>query len=484
LNLRSVRALKKKLKNFKKKSESNSFRVVISFGYGSAIPFLRKLYDQIFYFDLTREELFNQSERHPIFFLGSKGQGPAVHEFLRRFYYIDSQVLNKQKRYVLRYMNWYVECNFSREPKLISKDIYYQILSSVAQRPFRIKPLYYPVAWGGNWLKKLKNLPPAMPNSGQGCIVASENSIRIRVNNLLILEIPFINLLWKESLKILGSHVSKKFHGEFPFTYWYDDGIEGGNMAIQVHPNNSYIREQFNEPIRQDESYYILHTGPGAVTYLGLKEDVDLRRFFKEAERAEKKGVPLEYERYVNSIPTKPGDYFLIPAGTVHASGRNQVVLEIDGGIAAYSPGYTFHIYDYLRPDLDGKLRPIHLKHAFNVIKEYRRANWVLTNLKQTPRLIRSGDDWAEYLLGQRNDMYYAVYRLEFKTQIEDDTKGGLILLSLVEGDSVIVQSESDPEKRYVLKFPDTLTVPACVGKFLIISPKGEPCKVVKALIK
>jgi len=484
LNSRSIKDLKKKLKNCKKKSKNNSFKVIISFGYGSAIPLLRKLYDQIFYFDLTREELFNQSERHPIFFLGSKGQGPAVHEFLRRFYYIDSRALNKQKKYVLRYLNWYVECNFSSEPKLISKDIYYRILSSVAERPFRIKPLYYPVTWGGNWLKKIKNLPKTMPNSGQGCIVASENSIRIRVNNLLILEIPFINLMWKESIKILGSHVSKKFHGDFPFTYWYDDGIEGGNMAIQVHPNDSYIREQFNEPIRQDESYYILHTGPGAATYLGLKEGANLHRFYKEAERAEKRGIPLDYDRYVNSIPTKPGDYFLIPAGTVHASGRNQVVLEVDGGIATYSPGYTFHIYDYLKPDLDGKLRPIHLKHAFNVIKEYRRANWVLTNLKQTPKLIRSGDDWAEYLLGRRDDMYYTVYRLEFTTQIEDDTKGGLTLLSLVEGDSVIVQSQSDSEKRYELEFPDTLTVSACVGKFLITSSKGGPCKVVKALIK
>jgi len=484
LNLRNIKYLKKKLKNCKKKSRDNSSKVIMSFGYGSAIPLLRRLYDQIFYFDLTREELFNQSEKHPIFFLGSKGQGPAVHEFLRRFYYVDSQALNKQKKYVLRYMNWYVECNFSSEPKLISKDTYYRILSLVAERPFRIKPLYYPVTWGGNWLKRVKNLPKTMPNSGQGCIVASENTIRIRVNNLLVLEIPFINLMWKESVKILGSHVSKKFHGEFPFTYWYDDGIEGGNMAIQVHPNNSYIREQFNEPIRQDESYYILHTGPEAVTYLGLKERANLHRFYKEAERAEKEGISLDYDKYVNSIPTKPGDFFLIPAGTVHASGRNQVVLEVDGGIAAYSPGYTFHIYDYLKPDLDGKLRPIHLKHAFNVIKNYRRANWVLTNLKQTLKLIRSGEDWAEYLLGRRDDVYYAVYRLVFTTKIEDDTKGGLTLLSLVEGDSVIVQSQSDPEKRYKLEFPDTLTVPACVGKFLITNSKGGTCKVVKASIK
>jgi len=484
LNSTSIKDLEKKLQNYKKKSEYNSSNAVVSFGYGSAIPLFRKLYDEIFYLDLTREALFNQSEKNPIFFLGSKGRGAAVHDFLRRFYYVDSQVLNKQKKYVLKHMNWYIECNFSSEPKLIPKDTYYRILSSLAERPFRIKPLYYPVRWGGNWMKKIKNLPDTMPNSGQGCIVASENSIRIRVNNLLMLEMPFIDLMWAETVKIMGSHFSKKFRGGFPFTYWYDDGIEGDNMAIQVHPNDSYIKDKFNEPIRQDESYYILHTGPRSATYLGLKEEADLDRFRKEAEMAEKEGVLLDYDGYVNRIPSKPGDYFLIPAGTVHASGRNQVVLEIDGGIAAHSPGYTFHIYDYLKPDLNGKLRAIHIEHAFKVIRNYRRAKWVLKNLKQRPQRIRSGKDWAEYLLGRREDMYYEVCRLEFTNKIEDNTKGKLTILSLVEGDSVTVQSQNDPEKQYKLEFPDTLTVPACLGKFITTNPKGGLCKVVKASTK
>jgi hypothetical protein len=74
-------------------------------------------------------------------------------------------------------------------------------------------------------------------------------------------------------------------------------------------------------------------------------------------------------------------------------------VLEVDSGIAAHSPDYTFHIYDYLKPDLDGKLRDIHLDHALNVLKGYRRASWVKKNIQQTPTLIRSGEDLAEYLL-------------------------------------------------------------------------------------
>jgi mannose-6-phosphate isomerase class I len=241
---------------------------------------------------------------------------------------------------------------------------------------------------------------------------------------------PFQNLLWAYPEKVLGERVKEMFQGEFPFTYWYDDQIGGGDMAIQVHGSGRYLREKFNERIRQDESYYIVYTSEGAKTYLGLRENADIKEFYEKAARAEKEHIPFDHNIYVFSIPTKPGDYFLIPAGTVHASGRNQVVLEIDGGISAYSSGYTFHIYDYLRPDLDGSLRAIHIEHSFKVLKTYRRERWVLKNLRQKSKLLRRGEDWAEYLIGERGDMYFKTHRLGFEKEIEDDTRGQFHMLT------------------------------------------------------
>jgi len=482
LDFALIKELKKELQNYRKRSMKKPPVGVICFGCGVAIPLLRKLYDSVFYFDSTREKLFNSSEKKPIFFLGSRGQGPRVHESLKRFYYVDSQVLGKHKKYLLRYMNWYVDSKFTDELKIVPREVYEGILSIMAQYPFMVKPLYYPVTWGGTWLKKLKNLPESMVNSGQGFLLASENSVRIATDNIM-LEIPFLNLLWKEPVKIMGKYVFKKFHGEFPLTYWYDDGIEGGNMAIQVHANGAYMKEHFNEPIRQDESYYILYTGPGAKTYLGLEDKADLNEFYQAAVKAEKEGIPFDCDKYVNSILTMPGDYFLIPEGTVHASGRNQVVLEIDGGISAYGSGYTLHIYDYLRPDLDGSLRSIHIEHSFNVLKE-RRTKWVSENLKQTPQLIRSGEDWAEYLLGRLRIMFYEVHQLEFSTKMEDDTKGQFHALTLVEGESVLVQSQDEPERKCKIDFPDTLIVPAGIGRYVVTNLGPRSCKVVKALVK
>jgi len=58
-------------------------------------------------------------------------------------------VLNKHKKRVLGYVDWYVDGNLVEELKLVSREVYERILSTIAEHPFMVKPLYYPVAWGG-----------------------------------------------------------------------------------------------------------------------------------------------------------------------------------------------------------------------------------------------------------------------------------------------------------------------------------------------
>lgn len=475
--------LRKKLKYRRRKSVKPSPAGIICFGCGAAIPFLRGLFDFVFYVDLTREELFNRSMKKPIFPLGSKGDEPPVHKYPKRFWYVDSQVLNRHKKYVLKRMDWYIDGGPPEELKLVPRNVYEGILSALAQYPFRIKPLYLPGVWGGTWLQKVRNLPEIKDNFSQSWeIVPCESGFRVVIGDAC-LEMPFFNLLWQTPVEVLGEFANKKFHGNFPLWVNYDNCIGGGNMAIQVHADTAYMKKHFNEPTGQDESYYIADTGPGSKTYLGFKEEADIEEFRQKCIKAEKDGIPFNHDKYVNSIPSKPGDYFLIPAGTIHASGRNQAVLEIDSIFSAHAPAYTFHFYDYMRPDLDGTLRAIHLERAFKVVKTSRRARWVAENLKQKPRLIRSGEDWAEYVIGERKERYYKAHRLEFATKIDDDTKGKFHILTLVEGDSIIVQSQEHPERRYKLNFSETLIVPACLGKYSILNQGSKPCKVVKALI-
>ena len=458
-------------------------KAVVCYGSGAAVSALRELYNRVYYFDLTREELFNRSEERQVFLPVPGRHSKPVHQSLRRYYYVDSQALDRHKRSILACADGYVDSNDTDELKLVPRDAYEELLCAIAQAPIAIKMLYYPVTWGGSWQKELKELPRTMENSGQGFLVANENSLMIAVDGAS-LEIPFQNLMWAEAPRILGQTAFEVAQGNFPLTYWYDDQIAGWHMAIQVHPDAAYAREHFNEPMQQDESYYILHTESEAKTYLGLTQEADPEDLRRRAAESESKGIPFDFDKYVNSIPTEPGDFLLIPAGIIHASGRNQVVVEIDWVITAYTPGYTFHVYDYLRPDLDGSMRPIHIDHSFSALKD-RRTEWVLKNLKQEPRLVREGEGWAEYVLGQRDDMLFEVRRLEFESCIHDETEEQRTFhaLTLVEGESVHIQSQEHPGTRYKLDYPDTLLIPACMGKYTIANPGSTPCRVVKAMV-
>src|ERR1019366_7944291 len=117
---------------------------------------------------------------------------------------------------------------------------------------------------------------------------------------------------------------------EFPIRFDFLDTMDGGNLSLQVHPRSQYIRDALGMSYTQDESYYILDAKDDARVYLGLREDVDAHSMLSDLRAAEQRETGgFDAERYVNKFPAKKHDHFLIPAGTVHCSGRNSMVLEI-----------------------------------------------------------------------------------------------------------------------------------------------------------
>jgi len=483
--LSNVRELRRKFIKYRTQKTSVSLPdIIICYGDGSVLPLLRDCYDKVFYVDITRETFVRRVEEENILPIGSKKGDISSRLRDKRFNYVDLQVLKLHKRYVLKCIDYYIENNSSENLILLPRQTYEQILGIIAQYPFRLKPVYMPGVWGGQEMKRIRGLPKSMINCSFALeVIPHLQGIRIAIGDTQI-EVPFYNLLWAEPVKVMSKNGFKKFKGYFPITLNYDDTVQGGNLAIQNHPNGTYLRRCFNERMRRDESYYVVKTYPGAKTYHGLKEGTDLDELRKLAIRAEKEGIPFDYDQYIDSIKSKEGDLFLIPAGTVHASGANQLVLEIDTDPSKTSAEYTFHLYDYLRPNLDGSMRGIHIKHYLNVLKSYRKTNWVTAHLRQSQRVIRKGKGWAEYLIGKLREMYYEIHRLEFTKKIEDNTSGKFHILTLVVGESVIIKSQKYPERQCKLSFTETIIIPACLGKYIVINRGKKPCKMTKALLK
>ena len=82
--------------------------------------------------------------------------------------------------------------------------------------------------------------------------------------------------------------------------------------------------------------------GQEARTYCGFANGLDKEEFLSCVRRAEQDKVPFDHDRYINSVPSRPGMQFLLPAGTIHASGRNQVILEIGSlTVGSYRPSWA-----------------------------------------------------------------------------------------------------------------------------------------------
>ncbi len=473
-DLKKLNSIKTELQELKKFKNLENPQVVICYGIGAAINLLRFYYDFILYADLTRQEAL---KRHKNW---SQLEGKTQSISPKKLYYVDFQVNDSHRDKLLNLIDIYIDGCRVKKPVMISGKLLHKTANSLASWPFRLKPMYEPGPWGGQWLKKIRNLPKEWVNCAWSFeIIAQEQSLLIAINQEII-DFPWTTFFSMQYDKIMGNVSKRRFGGEFPIRYDYLDTMDGGDLSIQVHPTTSYIKKHFNEPYHQGEMYYIVEAKDGVTVNLGLNKKTNPEEFQHAAQLADEKGIAFDYHDYVNNVPSKKHDLLLIPPGTVHGSGEGQVVLEI----SATTYRYTFKIYDHLRPDLNGIMRPIHIKHAFNVIKWFRRNKWVADHLKQEPKLIRSGDGWKEYLIADRREFFHIVCRTEFEREIEDDTKGKFHILTLVQGETVLLHSLENPERQYQFNYSETIVVPAYFGKYIVINKKENVCKIAKALLR
>ena len=458
-------------------------KTVLVYGFGSTYSeALRALFDRIVYLDIIPKEAVLRAKSGRMVNIGDKVARPFK-EMMRRAYYIDFDIALALRRILLKnnLVDFYIDS--TDELKMLPKAALCDTLSKLSSMPFRCTPVYLEGVWGGQFVKNLRNVPDsAMKNIAWVFdFIPMEVSVRVEMGDNDI-SLPFYSFLQNQEENIMGEKCVNKFGGFIPIRFNYDDtSHSGGNMSIQVHSGAAYNRENFGEFGRQDESYYIVEAGHGAKTYLGFNDDIDPDEFLALAKESETKRTVIDYKKYINAVDSKPGVQVMIPAGTIHASGQNQVILEI-GSLTVGS--YTYKLYDYLRLDLDGVPRPIHSYHGERVLRKERNTTWINNNVVQAPRTVREGDGWKESIIGEHDLLYFSLRHLEFEKEIEDDTNGKFHVLSLVNGHSVMIESIDNPELSFKQNYLDIVVVPAAMGRYRIRNLTNCPVIVHKTCLK
>jgi mannose-6-phosphate isomerase class I len=332
-------------------------------------------------------------------------------------------------------------------------------------------------------MQQVCDLPADSPNYAW-CFdcVPEENSLLLGFGDGRV-EIPSIDVLYLHPRELLGEAVHARFGASFPIRFDFLDTMGGGNLSLQVHPLTEYIQDKFAMHYTQDESYYLLDAEPGAVVYLGLKEGICAGEMAHDLYNSQTEADEFSADNYVNKYPVRAHDHFLIPAGTVHCSGRNSMVLEI----SATPYIFTFKLWDWDRVGLDGEPRPIHLEHGLANIQWDRTTSWVRENLVNRITPVARGEGWREEKTGLHEREFIETRRHWFTGTASHDTRGGVNVLNLVQGREAVVESPAGAFEPFIVHYAETFIVPAAVGQYTIRphgESKGSECATIKAFVR
>lgn len=461
--------------NLLKQIKPNRKQLSVLYGTGAA---LAEWDGPLIYIDQPKNEIQYRSRAGSITNIGAyKENDSDAKSMYKQFYFVDWPVCNKHKQNILPKLSAIVDGQRPGTITWMDGDEFRDGLEQVVQSPFQVRPWFEPGVWGGQWMKeKLNGLSQDAENFAWSFeIIAPENGVIFESEGTM-LEAGFEFLLYQNNKAVLGIH-AEEYGYYFPLRFDYLDTMDGENLSLQCHPTLEYMRDNFGEQITQDETYYIMDSEPDAEVYLGFQENINPDQFQAEMKECEKSGKEADVKKYVQTFTSKKHDLFLIPAGTIHCSGKNNMVLEISN--TPYI--FTFKIYDWQRLDLDGKPRTLNVDRAFKNLDFERKGSIIKDAFISKSETIEEGENWKVVNLSTHDTHLYSVHRLEFEKTIPVQTGNRFHVLNLVEGDSVNIISNNQTVK---ICYAETVVIPAATGEYTIENCTNSTAKVIKAFMK
>jgi len=460
--------------------KDNLKKGVVVYGYGAAVPELFNAYDKTIYLDKTRQPMLWQMWDGKLIPFGL--EQPAAEYGWKEYYYCDYFLLHFQKHFLIEKMDYYVEAVDSAALKILPRCAYDEIVQTMLKYPVKEVEIYQPGPWGAYRYKDFWDIKGLECNAWNE-LAGPELSILIDVGAEEMLNMPFVNLMQYPE-QLVGQYLHENYPHLFPLDAWLDDGYfpektpaERISMPIHTHPSTAYVKRHFNEPIGRYETYYIAEAYEGANTWMGFYNDVDLEEWEAKCRESNNLVEIPDWKEYICNWESRVGDLYLIPPGTDHGHGGNQMVLELDTCPSIAGTEYSFFTYDFARNSWDdntktmtGKPLKMHMDHSFNVSK-FRREDYVDKKLRAKPSVVK----WTkEYYIDRYSsvpEMPFEIERIHFKKAGEYNTEGKYChIITLTVGTKAKIYSKANPELCTNINLFQAAVIPASFGEYVIES--------------
>ena len=302
-------------------------------------------------------------------------------------------------------------------------------------QPIFLKPVFKERIWGGTALKVKFGYEIPSNNIGEYWAISAHPNGPSLIENSQYEGIS-LDQLWMEHPELFG-HPKEK---TFPLlTKILDASMD---LSVQVHPEDSYAEVHENGELGKTECWYILDCKEDAEIIIGhnAKSKEEFIELINEG----------RWNDLLRRVKIKPGDFFYVPSGTIHALCEGTLVLETQ-----QSSDTTYRVYDYDRRDTGGNLRELHLEKAIAV------TTVPFQEEKVTPKI----EEWENVtIITFVESEHFSVYKWKIHSHAYFFYEHKYLLMSVINGYGTLFHNG----QRYSIAKGIHLIIPVGFGEFSI----------------
>lgn len=306
--------------------------------------------------------------------------------------------------------------------------------------PLKMHPCYQEYLWGGTRLRTEYGKADAPAVTAESWELASHSAGCSTVADGALAGKTLRDLADLDQLAYWGTSCIGK---EFPLLVKLIDAK--WDLSVQVHPSDETCDRSAGEQGKA-EMWYVVDCEPQSAIYYGFSKRVSPEEFRRRAKDG-------SITQVLNRVEVERGDVFYILPGIIHAIGSGILIAEIQ-----QNSNTTFRVYDYLRRDAAGNLRPLYLERAAQVV-DY-------TPMVPEECRVNNSVHFSDFSMAEMfSCRYFRAYRLDVLTTANlacDGTSFHHVLF--VEGSGTIAYNGD----CYSFKQGDSFFLPAALGEYEI----------------
>lgn len=319
--------------------------------------------------------------------------------------------------------------------------------------PIKFKPQLKERVWGSSMLPKFKQLKKTNKVLGESWEISSVRDNLSVVSNGFLKGNTIDELIEIYMGDLVGEKVYEKFGLEFPLLFKFIASSQ--ELSVQVHPNDDLALKR-HQAYGKTEMWYIIAAENNSKIYIGLNNGIDKQGLLSAIE---KRMLP----DMLNVEVPKNGDVFYLPAGRIHAIGRNVLLAEIQ-----QTSDITYRVYDWGR-EFDPKMaREMHVDLALDAI-DY--------TVPESYKTLYGKQRNEEVALVECP--YFKANLIDFDRPLDLDYHqlDSFVVFMCVDGACSVVYDEGEEQVQQ----GETILIPASLRELELVPDKG--CKLLEVYI-